>query len=117
MLQIHKQLKRLLTISALSSFQLAGASWVALLAARGFTLVEIGFAESCFHLASLLFELPSGVISDVFGRKKSMVLSQLMFTLSALGMAFFDSLGGICFALVLDAWGYNFASGAREALA
>ena len=54
---------------------------MALLAARGFTLVEIGLAESCFHMASLLFEVPSGVISDVFGRKKSMILSQLMFML------------------------------------
>ena len=117
MFEIKRQLNRLLTVTALSSFQLAGASWVALLAARGFTLVEIGFAESCFHLASLLFEVPSGVISDVFGRKKSMVLSQLMFMLSALGMAFAEGLTGICLALVLDAWGYNFASGAREALA
>ncbi|MBP3410290.1 MAG: MFS transporter, partial [Clostridia bacterium] len=114
---LKKQLNRLLTVSALSSFQLAGASWVALLAARGFTLVEIGLAESCFHLASLLFEVPSGVISDVFGRKKSMVLSQLMFVLSAIGMAFSNQLAGVCLALVLDAWGYNFASGAREALA
>jgi len=117
MVKLKKQLNRLLTVSALSSFQLAGAGWVALLAARGFTLVEIGLAESCFHLASLLFELPSGVIADVFGRKKSMVLSQLMFTLSALVMAFSGSLASVCFALVLDAWGYNFASGAREALA
>jgi len=117
MLKLKRQLKRLMAVTALSSFQLAGASWVALLAARGFTLVEIGLAESCFHLASLLFELPSGVISDVFGRKKSMMLSQLMFMLSALGMALAGSLTGICLALVLDAWGYNFASGAREALA
>lgn len=117
MFKLKRQLNRLLTVSALSSFQLAGASWVALLADRGFTLVEIGLAESCFHLASLLFEVPSGVISDVFGRKKSMILSQLMFMLSALGMAFSTKLTGVCLALALDAWGYNFASGAREALA
>lgn len=115
--EIRKQLSRLLTVSALSSFQLAGASWVALLAARGFTLVEIGLAESVFHLASLVFEIPSGVISDVFGRRKSMVLSQLMFMLSALCMAFSWGMTGVCAAMVLDAWGFNFASGAREALA
>ena len=117
MFNIRKQMHRLLAVSGLSSFQPAGASWVALLAARGFSLVEIGFAESCFHLASLLFEIPSGVIADVFGRKKSLVLSQCMFVLSALCMAFSQGLAGVCIALVLDAWGYNFASGAREALA
>lgn len=117
MYRIRNQITRLLVLSGLSSFQLAGASWVALLAARGFSLVEIGLAESCFHAASLLFELPSGVIADVFGRKKSLVMSQLMFVLSALCMAFADRLPGVCLALALDAWGYNFASGAREALA
>ena len=117
MSKIQKQIRRLLAVSALSSFQLAGASWVALLAARGFSLVEIGLAESCFHVASLIFEIPSGVISDVFGRKKSMVMSQAMFVLSALCMALSRGMTGVCLALVLDAWGYNFASGAREALA
>lgn len=117
MFNIQRQMYRLLWVSGISSFQLAGASWVALLAARGFSLVEIGLAESCFHLASLIFEIPSGVISDVFGRRRSMILSQLMFALSALLMAFSRGMPGVCAALVLDAWGYNFASGAREALA
>ena len=117
MSKMKKQIYSILTISGLSSFQIAGASWVALLAARGFSMIEIGLAESCFHVASLLFEIPSGVISDVVGRKKSMVLSQCMFILSAICMAFSQSLFGVCFALILDAFGYNFASGSREALA
>ena len=86
MSKIQKQIRNIYTISALSSLQIAGASWVALLAARGFSLVEIGIAEGVFHVASLLFEIPSGVISDVFGRKRSMILSQCMFCLSALLM-------------------------------
>lgn len=117
MFKIKKQLYNLLAISGLNSFQIAGASWVALLAARGFSMIEIGLAESCFHVASLLFEIPSGVISDVFGRKKSMILSQCMFILSAVCMIFSSDLVGVCIALILDAFGYNFASGAREALA
>lgn len=117
MSKIKKQIQNIYTISALSSFQIAGASWVALLAARGFSLVEIGIAEGVFHVASLLFELPSGVISDVFGRKKSMILSQCMFLLSSLLMAFSEGLAGVCVSLVCSAFGYNFASGSREALA
>ena len=84
MFKIKKQIYSILSISGLSSFQIAGASWVALLATRGFSLVEIGLAESCFHLISLLFEVPSGVIADVFGRKRSMLMSQCMFILSAI---------------------------------
>lgn len=117
MLKIKQQIYYLFIISGLSSFQIAGASWVALLAARGFSLVEIGLAESCFHLVSLLFEIPSGVISDVFGRKRSMILSQCMFIISAVCMVFSETITGVCISLTFDALGYNFASGAREALA
>ena len=117
MFNIKKQIRNIYAISAFGSFQIAGASWVVLLAARGFSLVEIGIAESVFHVASLLFEIPSGVISDVFGRKKSMIMSQCMFIISALFMMLSESMAGVYLALVLDALGYNFASGAREALA
>ncbi len=117
MFNIKKQIRNIYIISTLGSFQIAGASWVALLAARGFSLAEIGIAEGVFHIASLLFEIPSGVISDVFGRKKCMILSQCMFILSALLMIFSEGLLGICVSLVASAFGYNFASGTREALA
>lgn len=112
-----KQLRLLYLNTSLGAFQIAGASWVALLAARGFSLVEIGFAESVFHVASLLFEVPSGVISDVFGRKKSMVLSQCMMLVSSLLMLVSDTMAGVLPAMVFSAFGYNFASGTRESLA
>lgn len=117
MLKIKKQIYNLLAISALGSFRLGGAAWVALLAARGFSMVEIGLAESCFHIASLLFEIPSGVISDVFERKKSMILSQCMSIISSILMIFSRNITDVCLCLMIDALSYNFASGTREALA
>ena len=117
MSKIQKQIRRIYAVSAFESVRLGGACWVALLAARGFSLWEIGIAEGVFHVASLLFEIPSGVISDVFGRKKSMILSQCMSLLSSLLMIVSKGLPGVCVSLVFSAFGYNFASGAREALA
>ncbi|MBQ7785633.1 MAG: MFS transporter [Clostridia bacterium] len=114
---LKNQMMRLLGISMLSSIQISGAAWVALLYARGFSMAEIGIAEGVFHIASLLFEIPSGVISDVFGRKRSMALSQLTSIISSLLMAFSRSFAGVCLSLVFSAFSYNFASGAREALA
>ena len=69
MFHFKKQLAKLYTSSVLGNLSLTGA-WVAILAARGYTLVEIGLAETVFHIVSLLFEIPSGVLADVFGRKK-----------------------------------------------
>ncbi len=116
-LNIKKQIFSILSITALSRFLIAGSAWVALLTQRGFSTVQIGIAESVFHVASFCFEIPSGIISDVFGRKRSMVLSQCMFILSAVMMIISDTLLGVCVSLVFDAFGYNFSSGSREALA
>lgn len=111
------QIRRLYLHTGLNAVQLASASWVALLAARGYSLVEIGLAESAFHLTSLLFEIPSGVMSDVFGRKRILLLSQACSLISALLMLLSRSLPEIMIAMVFCALGYNFASGTREALA
>ena len=56
-------------MTTIGYFQIAAASWVALLALRGFSLLQIGMLESIFHIVSLCFELPSGVVADVFGEK------------------------------------------------
>lgn len=117
MSKLRKQLCCLYGISGGSSFRIAGASWVALLATRGFTITQISVAEAFFHVVSFLFEIPSGVVADVFGRKRAMILSQCMFVLSAAGMLVSQTMSGLLLAMALDALGYNFASGAREALA
>lgn len=114
---IKRQICRIYAITALGSLQFAGACWAALLAARGFSLTQIGWAEAVFHLTSLLFEVPSGVIADVFGRKRCMIASQCMSAMASVAMMLSGSIGGVCVAMVLSAVGYNFASGAREALA
>ena len=77
-----RQIGKLYLLTSVGYFQIAGASWVALLAMRGFSLLEIGMLESIFHIVSCIFEIPSGVAADVFGRKKTMVMSQLASLLS-----------------------------------
>ena len=111
------QIRRLYGFTGLISFQLAGASWVALLAARGFSLMQIGLAEGAFHLTSLICELPSGIAADVFGRRRTLAIGQICGILSALLMLAFDSMAGVLAAMVFSALSYNFASGTREALA
>ena len=75
---IKRQINKLYTLTTVSYFRIAGASWVALLALRGFSLLQIGVLESIFHIASSCFEIPSGVVADVFGRKRTLALSKLI---------------------------------------
>ena len=50
---IQRQMRRIYTITLLGSLQFAGACWAALLAARGFTLTQIGLAETVFSPGQL----------------------------------------------------------------
>ena len=77
MLNLKKQIRTLYITGVLGNLSLTGA-WVVILAARGFSLVQIGFAEIVFHITSLICEIPSGMLADMYGRKKMLVLGNLM---------------------------------------
>ncbi len=70
MLNIKKQINLLYITSILGSLSVTGA-WVAILSSRGFSLVQIGIAETVFHITSLIFEIPSGILADRYGRKRN----------------------------------------------
>lgn len=116
MLKIRKQIECLYISTILDNLSLTGA-WVAILAARGFDLVEISLAETVFHIVSLIFELPSGILADVFGRKRMLLVSVVMRSLANLMMIFSHDLATVCLSIGLTALGYNFASGTGDALA
>lgn len=116
MFKIKKQLSKLYATSILGNLSLTGA-WVAILASRGYSLVEIGIAETIFHMVSLVFEIPSGVLADVFGRKKMLIVSTIMGMISDIIMIFSDSLFMVCLSIGFCALRYNFSSGSGDALA
>lgn len=113
----RKQIRKILSIDAISGLAIGGAAWVALLASRGFSTVEIGFLESIFHITSMTFEIPSGVIADMFGRRKTMIASRIMVIISSLLMIISRNFFTVAIAISVNALSYNLASGTREALA
>ena len=113
---ISRQKLVLLVLEWSVGFRPAGSVWVLLLALRGFSLVEIGFAEAVFHAVSFCCELPSGLLADVLGRKWTLTASHVMFVLSTLLMVGSHGMVGVCLSLAVSALGYNFESGTREAI-
>ena len=99
-----------------SGLRITDAVWVALLAARGFSLWEIGLAESVFHVVSLLCEVPSGMAADLLGRKKALVFGGALAVTYNLLMAFAPNLFAICFAMALNALYNTMFSGTFTAL-
>lgn len=106
----------LTVFEALRGFRITGTIWVVLLISRGFSLVDVGIAEGVFHIVSFLCEVPSGMLADLLGRKKTLLLSCVLASASAFTMAFSSHLFGVCLSFALEALSFNLASGTLEAL-
>ena len=115
-MNLKKQLACLYTNYFFSGLRITDAVWVALLAARGFSLWEIGLAESVFHIVSLLCEVPSGMAADLLGRKKILVFGGMCVVLYNLLMAIAPNLFFICLAMGLNAFASTMFSGTFSAL-
>ena len=117
---IRSALRRNIPLDYLFTFtgnlNLTHGIWMIFLAARGFSLLEIGILESIFHVTSFLMEVPMGVVADLRGRKASRLAGRLFF-LASLGFMFFGRSFGVQAAgFILCALGYNLESGAGDAL-
>lgn len=115
-LNLKKQLACIYTSDFFSGLRITDAVWVALLAARGFSLWEIGLAESVFHIVSLLCEVPSGMAADLLGRKKTLLSGGVLTVTCNLLMAFASDLFTICLAMGLNALAMTMFSGTFTAL-
>ena len=115
-LNLKKQLACIYTSDFFSGLRITDAVWVALLAARGFSLWEIGLAESVFHVVSLLCEVPSGMAADLLGRRKTLLSGGVLTVTCNLLMAFAPNLFTICLAMGLNALAMAMFSGTFTAL-
>ena len=98
------------------SFRMVDAVWVIFLLERGFSLMEVGVAEGVYHVTSMIFEVPSGMAADLFGRRKTLILSGVAGMCSAFFMTFTGRRGFIYCGMFFSALSLNLASGTEEAL-
>lgn len=119
-MSINNKFKRNISVSYVYSFlmqlNITSAIWVLYLAFKGMSLVQIGLLESIFHMTSLFFELPTGAIADVYGKKFSVVAGRIVSIVSCIFMIMSKSFWGFAIGFVLSAAAMNLDSGASEAL-
>ena len=115
-LNLKKQFACIYTSDFFSGLRITDAVWVALLAARGFSLWEIGLAESVYHIVSLFCEVPSGMAADLLGRRKTLLSGGVLTVTCNLLMAFAPNLFTICLAMGLNALAMTMFSGTFTAL-
>lgn len=90
--------------------------WMVYFAYKGLTLVEIGLAESIFHMSSLVMEIPTGAIADIYGRRNSRLLGVIVKIIYLIVLIFVNSFAFAALAMFLAALSYNLDSGADTAL-
>lgn len=115
-MNIKKQLRKLYLYELISGFQIVDAVWVVFLLQRGFSIAQVGIAEGVFHVVSMCCEIPSGMVADLIGRKRTLVLSGLVSAAGSLCMVLTNAFPMILVAMGLNALSYNLVSGSREAL-
>ena len=80
-----------------------------------FNLFQISVLMAIMPLAMLLFEIPTGAIADIYGRKFSVLLGTIIQGVSFLAIFFLNNYYALLFAFAMAGFGFTFDSGAREA--
>jgi MFS family permease len=114
--KLKKNVKASYVYSFLLQLNITSAIWVLYLAFKGMSLIEIGILEAIYHITGLLFELPTGAIADVYGKKFTIVAGRIVSVVSCILMITSNSFWGFALSFVLSSASMNLNSGAAEAL-
>jgi MFS family permease len=99
------------------SWSALGPTYVMFLIGRGLDLLHVNLVLAVYLIVTCLFEVPTGAVADVFGRKVSFILSCVI-RAAAFGLYFFsDSFAEFLVAEFIDAVGTTLATGAFDAWA
>ncbi len=82
----------------------------------GINYVQIGILIAVRELTTNLLELPTGMIADSFGRRKSMIFSFVAYILSFITFTFFPGFYYYLGAMVLFSCGDAFRTGTHKAM-
>ncbi len=84
--------------------------------AKGLDFFQIGLLVAGRQLAVNLIEIPSGSIADVFGRRKTMLLSLTAYMVGFVVLGAAEQIGGLAAGMALLGIGDSFRSGTHKAM-
>ena len=105
------------TVGGLREFGMSffATTYVLFLLSRGLNLFEANLVNTVFFVTLFLFEIPTGVIADVYGRRISVIIA---YVIKAIGMGLYfisHSFWACALAEGISAIGMTFATGAFDA--
>ncbi len=83
----------------------------------GLTLFQVALLAAVFEATVLLFEIPTGILADRYGRKLSTIIGFILFATSGGVFCIWKNFSGFLVAEIIFGLAETFISGALEALA
>ncbi len=83
---------------------------------HGLSLTQVMLLQSIYSLSVAIFEIPSGYIADIFGRKKTIILSTIFAFIGYLIFSFYSGFYTFAIAQVLIGIGGSLMSGSDSAI-
>jgi len=93
----------------------APAFWIVFFRDLGFSMFQISVVIAALPLSMLLFEIPTGAVADLFGRKFSVILGMVLEGLCFLGLFFSTNYYAILVLFAFLGFSSSFSSGSKEA--
>jgi DHA3 family tetracycline resistance protein-like MFS transporter len=81
----------------------------------GLTPVQLILVGTALELSAFVFEVPTGIVADVYSRRLSIVIGYVLMGLGFLVEGFFPAFLPILLAQIIWGLGYTFTSGATQA--
>ena len=81
----------------------------------GLAPLQLVLVGTTVELSTFLFEVPTGIVADIFSRRLSIILGYVLMGLGFLIEGFFPAFVPILLAQVVWGLGYTFTSGAKQA--
>ncbi len=103
-------------LKAITWFMLAMPIIVLFFQENNLTLTEIMLLQSIYSFSVALFEIPSGYIADIFGRKKTITLSTILTFIGYLLFSYYNGFYEFAFAEILLGIGASLMSGSDSAM-
>lgn len=80
------------------------------------TIPQIGFIDGISKLVAVILEVPSGAVSDLLGKKKTLILGNLVFALCNIVLVLANNFLWLLIGNIIMFIGFAFISGAKEAI-
>ena len=115
-MQLKHNILKMYLLKAVLWFMVAMPIIVLFFQEHGLTLTEVMILQSIYSFSVALFEIPSGFIADVFGRKRTIVLSTIFTFIGFLVFSFYGGFYAFSIAQVLVGIGGSLMSGSDSAI-